>query len=130
MVQLRTLIGLGATLGGLCWVAAYALHRGDTADGLVSLLFWAGLVLMTVAFLGAGIDLVRVGNHWLEIVVGVATPALVWSVVWAFRSGGTDPYVVDGVFGVLAVLFGVATMARRPRAAEAAELRPGRRRAA
>lgn len=130
MVQLKTLIALGAIVGGLCWVAELLTERAGASGGLLTLLQWAGLVLMTVAFLGAGVTLVRMGNHWLELIVGVATPTLVWSVVWAFKGGDADPYVVDGVFGALATVFGIATALRRPHGVEDDhELRPGRRRA-
>lgn len=131
MVQLKTLIALGAVVGGLCWIVEYVLERVGTPDALPSLFFWVGLLLMTVAFLGAGITLVRTGNHWLELVVGVATPALVWSVVWAFRGGMSDPSVVDGVFGVLAAAFGAAVMLRGQHEGDddQKKLRPGRRRA-
>jgi hypothetical protein len=130
MVQLKTLVALGAIVGGLCWIAEYVLERTGSSGGLPSLLFWVGLLLMTVAFVGAGVTLVRTGNHWLELVVGVATPALVWSVVWAFRGGSSQPYVVDGVFGVLAAAFGTALVLRQPhRAADDHDARPGRRRA-
>jgi len=131
MVQLKTLVALGAGVGGLCWIGEYVLERVGAPDVLPSLFFWVGLLLMTAAFLGAGITLVRTGNHWLELVVGVATPALVWSVVWAFRGGSSDPYVVDGLFGVLASTFGVAVFLRGPHQAddEQKKLRPGRRRA-
>jgi hypothetical protein len=130
MVQLKSLIALGAIGGGLCWIAKFFAERGGASGGLLDALLWAGLVLMTIAFLGGGVNLVRIGNHWLELVVGLATPALVWSVVWAFR-GDLDPYAVDGVFGALAVLYGLLTVLRRTReTAEAPDARPGRRRAA
>ena len=35
---------------------------------------------------------------WLRVIVGIAFPALVWSVLEVFRAAG-DPEVVDGVFG-------------------------------
>ena len=130
MVQLKTLIALGAIVGGLCWIAELLAERAGASGGVLTLLQWAGLVLMTVAFLGAGVNLVRIGNHWLEAVVGVATPTLVWSVVWAFKGGDADPYVVDGVFGALAAVYGIAVILRRPRAVDDDhDLRPGRRRA-
>jgi hypothetical protein len=131
MVQLRTLIALGAVVGGLCWIAELLAERAGAPGGVLTLLMWAGLVLMTVAFLGAGVNLVRIGNHWLELVVGVATPTLVWSVVWAFKGGDADPYVVDGVFGALAAVYGVAVILRRSQGGDEdqPDLRPGRRRA-
>ena len=131
MVQLRTLIALGAIVGGLCWVTEFLAEGAGASGGLLTLLQWAGLVLMTVAFLGGGINLVRIGNLWLELVVGVATPALVWSVVWAFKSGDADPYLVDGIFGALAAVYGVVTYLRRPQRDDHEHAqRPGRRRAA
>ena len=131
MVQLRTLVALGAVVGGLSWVVEFFAERAGASDGLLTVLQWVGLVLMTAAFLGAGITLVRSGNLWLELVVGVATPALVWSIVWAFKSGNADPYVVDGVFGALAAVYGIALFLRRPHPADddQEKLRPGRRRA-
>jgi hypothetical protein len=131
MVQLKSLVALGAVVGGVCWIAKYFAERAGAAGGLLDVLNWAGLALMTIAFLGAGVTLVKVGNHWLELVVGVATPALVWSVVWTFKGGDSDPYAVDGVFGVLAVLYGLFVHLRRPReSAGEPPVRPGRRRAA
>lgn len=130
MVQLKTLIALGAVLGGLCWIAEFFAERAGGPGGLLAFLQWVGLVLMTVAFLGAGITLVRSGTRWLELVVAVATPALIWSVVWAFKSGDADPYVVDGIFGALAGVYGIALFLRRPHQTDDQEkLRPGRRRA-
>ncbi len=127
MVRTRTLVALGAILGGLCWIATYLVDR---SDDLLTILWWAGLVLMTVAFLGAGVRLVRTGTVWLQLVVGLATPALVWSVVWAFKSGDADAEVVDGAFGALAVVFGLVVALRRTRGTPAAAAaRPGRRRA-
>jgi hypothetical protein len=128
MVRMRTLVALGAILGGLCWIATYV---ADSSDGLLEVVWWVGLVLMTVAFLGAGVRLVRTGTVWLQMVVGLATPALVWSVVWAFKSGDADPEVVDGVVGALTVVFGAVVALRRTRGGSTvAAARPGRRRAA
>jgi hypothetical protein len=50
--------------------------------------------------------------------------------VWAFKSGDADAYVVDGVFGALTAIYGIALFLRRPHQADDdPRLRPGRRRA-
>ena len=49
---------------------------------------------------GLGTTLVCKGALWLQVIVGIAFPLLVWSVVEVIHSAG-DPVVIDAVVGVL-----------------------------
>jgi uncharacterized membrane protein YjjP (DUF1212 family) len=75
------------------------LDRGG-GGGVVDLLYWVGLVLLFVGLFGLGTLLVSKGAVWLEVIVGIAFPLLVWSVVEVVHSAG-DPLVIDAVVGVL-----------------------------
>jgi hypothetical protein len=72
------------------------VRGGEVGDSL----YWAGLVLLLVGLCGLGAALVSKGAVWLRVIVGVAFPLLVWSVVEVLHASG-DPVVIDAVFGVL-----------------------------
>ena len=92
-------------LGGACWVVRWVLG-GEPGD----LLYWTGLLLLFVALFGLGTTLVSKGALWLQVIVGIAFPLLVWSVVEVIHSAG-DPVVIDAVVGVL--VGGVSLLALR-----------------
>lgn len=90
-------------LGGLLWVARLV------ADNDV--LRWAGLVLLAVAGAGAGAALVSSSASWLRLIVAVALPVLVWSVLEVLHEGGDDA-VIDAVVGGAVALVCLLGMAR------------------
>ena len=67
---------------------------------LLDVLQWVGLVLLAVALAGLGAGLVGRSEVWLQAIVAVAFPLLVWSVLEVLHPAG-DPEVIDGVFGVV-----------------------------
>ena len=94
-MNVRALARVCGLLGGACWVTRL-VRGGEPADPL----YWAGLALLFVAMFGLGTTLVSKGALWLQVIVGVAFPLLVWSVVEVLHSAG-DPVVIDAVAGVL-----------------------------
>ncbi|HET7194309.1 MAG TPA: hypothetical protein VFI99_04910 [Nocardioides sp.] len=95
-MNVRPLARVCGLLGGLCWVARWVLGGGTVGD----VLQWAGLVLLFVGLFGLGTALVNKGEVWLQVIVGVAFPLLVWSVVEVLHASG-DPVVIDAVVGVM-----------------------------
>ena len=53
-----------------------------------------------VALFGVGTTFVSKGAVWLQVIVGIAFPLLVWSVVEVLHPAG-DPAVIDAVVGLL-----------------------------
>ena len=108
---MRTPAALAGLLGGLCWLAAFAVDA--TAGGRpVDALTWAGVALLAVAVLGAGASLVSRGATGLRVVVAVCFLALVGSVLEVVRAAG-DPVVVDAVFGLGVLVVSVVALGRR-----------------
>ncbi|MGH3306696.1 MAG: hypothetical protein ACRDOX_03320 [Nocardioides sp.] len=107
-MNLRALARVSGLLGGACWVARMLLDRGGSGGGTVDALYWAGLALLFVALFGLGTALVNKGAVWLQVIVGIAFPLLVWSVVEVVHSAG-DPVVIDAVVGIL--IAGVSLLA-------------------
>src|SRR5688572_31052596 len=99
-MNLRALARVSGLLGGVCWVARMLLDRGGSEGGMVDALYWAGLVLLFVALVGFDTTLVNKGAVWLQAIVGIAFPVLVWSVVEVLHGAG-DPVVIDAVVGIL-----------------------------
>ena len=107
-MNLRALARVAGLLGGACWVARMVLDRGGSEGAMVDALYWAGLALLFVALVGFGTTLVSKGAVWLQAIVGIAFPLLVWSVVEVLRPAG-DPVVLDAVVGIL--IAGVSLLA-------------------
>jgi hypothetical protein len=95
-MNVRPLARVCGLLGGLCWVARGVLGGGTVGD----LLQWAGLLLLFLGVFGLGTALVNKGAIWLQVIVGIAFPLLVWSVVEVLHASG-DPVVINAVVGVL-----------------------------
>lgn len=93
-MRLRALACVSGFVGGVIWLVR-ALLSGDVVDTL----YWVGLVLLFVALVGLGVGLVSKGALWLQAIVGLAFPLLVWSVVEVLHADG-DGVVVDAVVGV------------------------------
>jgi hypothetical protein len=108
-------VALGSgVVGGLSWLALLVLDQaGSGGSGLHDALHWAGLVLLGIAMVGFGASLASSSAIWLRVIVGIAFPALVWSVLEVFHPAG-DPEVVDGIFGGAVALLSVVGLARRP----------------
>ena len=104
-MNLRTVTMVSGVVGGLCWVAGLVVDLvGSDSGPLVDALHWAGLVLLAIALAGIGAGLVgRV--LWLQAIVAVAFPLLVWSVLEVLHPAG-DPEIIDGIFGAAMVAIG------------------------
>lgn len=110
-MNLRALARVTGLLGGACWVARVLLDRGGSGGTVVDALYWIGLVLVFVTLFVLGTMFVSKGALWLQAIVGVAFPLLVWSVVEVVRSAG-DPLVIDAILGV--AVAGVSLLALGP----------------
>ena len=92
-MSLRAVALVSGVAGGLCWLALLVLDRVESGStGLHDALHWAGLVLLGCAMVGFGASLVSRSALWLRVIVGIAFPALVWSVLEVFHPAG-DPEV-------------------------------------
>jgi uncharacterized membrane protein YjjP (DUF1212 family) len=94
-MNVRALARVCGLLGGACWV--FRLIRGGEAGDS---LYWAGLALLFIGLFGLGTALVSKEAPWLQVIVGIAFPLLVWSVVEVLHASG-DPVVIDAIFGIL-----------------------------
>lgn len=112
-MNLRTVAALAGVLGGLVWVARLVLDLAGVSDGALDVLYLAGGVLLVVAYIGFGAGLVGSSAHWLQVIVGLCFPALVWSVLEVARSD--SPELVDGIFGAGTVVASLAVIARERR---------------
>lgn len=111
-MQLRTVTRAAGVVGGVCWLVRYVLDAAGSGDGTASgVLYWAGLALLFVALVGFGSELVSKSALWLQGIVGVAFPLLVWSVLEVLEPG-TDPSFVDAVFGGALLLLCVAQLVK------------------
>ena len=101
---------IAGALGGLLWVARMALDLAGSPDTTWMLLHLAGGVLLIVAYVGFGAGLVGSSAHWLQAIVGLCFPALVWSVL--AMAEGDHPELVDGIFGLGTIAASVVVIAR------------------
>jgi hypothetical protein len=124
-MDLHTLARLAGLVGGLCWVVRFLLDLAGSGTGAAAdVLHVVGLVLIAVALVGAGAALVSTSATWLRVIVAIAFPLLVWSVLEVLHGAG-DPIVIDGVLGLaVAVVAAMATVrARRERPSRARRAR-------
>ena len=102
---MRALSCAAALLGGACWVVRYFTD----VEGL----YWAGLVLLGIAALLAGLAAVPRAPVWLQGIVGIGSVGLFLSVTTTLHSA-LDNATVDLVVGVLAILvFGYVALKLR-----------------
>jgi len=101
-MSLRVAAVVAAMLGGALWIFRWV------ADGSMAI-HWAGLVLVALSLAPVGASLVGAVLP-LRVVVAVAFPVLVASLVELLRPGG-DPGWYGGVLGVLAVVVAVGALA-------------------
>ena len=111
-MNLRTVTMGAGVLGGVCWLLRLVLDLAGLDGALLGALAWAGLLLLAAGLAGLGAGLVG-REPWLQAIVAVAFPLLVWSVLEVLHPAG-DPEVIDGVFGVVvAVICGRRLLAYR-----------------
>ena len=117
-MNLRAVTLVFGVAGGLCWSTRLVLHLTETGgSGLHDGLQWAGLVLLAVAMVGFGAGLVSSSAAWLRVIVGIAFPALIWSLLEVFRPVA-DTEVVDGVLGAIVLVVSLLGLRRRPARSE------------
>ena len=108
----RTLAALAALVGGLAWVAAFALEQTDRTSQ-ADLADWVGRALLTVAMIGAGVRLVNHAPIWLRLIAGVGFGLLGWSVL-AVLTDGFSSRPIEGAAGAAAVVVAAVMLSRRP----------------
>lgn len=104
-MSLRSVATACGLVGGLCWVVRALVDQ--------DVLLWAGLALLGVAAAAAGAALVSSSAVPLRVLVAVAFPLLVWSVLELVRDAGPDRSV-DAAFGAAAVVVSVVAFLTRP----------------
>ena len=104
-MSLRSVATAFGLVGGLCWVARILVES--------EVLEWAGFVLLGVAAAVAGAALVSSSALPLRLLVAVAFPLLVWSVLELLRDAGADR-TIDALFGAAAVVVSIVAVIRRP----------------
>jgi len=100
---MRAVGPVAGVLGGLCWALRWVSDATGVATDWGDSVRWLGLVLLGTALVAVGAGVVSRSALWLRVIVGVALPALVWSLYWAVRGDG-DAVALDGVVGLLAAL--------------------------
>lgn len=121
--MLRSFVApVSAVLGGALWI----LHPlvGPAGDPLPQALLWTGLALVLLATAVGAAELVTGDVLALRLLVAVAAPLLVWSVMEFFRPDASGPYVA--AWGTFAVVAGTWRL-RRDRRSPAPPPRPARR---
>lgn len=107
---------LTGLVGGLLWLLRLVLDLAGTQAG-EGVLRPAGFVLLGLALAAAGALLVSSSAAWLRVIVAVAFPLLVWSVLEVIAPA-TDAVLVHGITGVVAIALALRG-ARRTRSAPA-----------
>jgi len=106
----KTLIRVAGVVGGFCLLAKAAFDGYDSAATVVNAIYWGGIVLVVVALVGLGSELVS-GAVWLRLIVGACFPLLVWAVLAALHGGDSHrDNLVDGGFGLLLILVCAASL--------------------
>lgn len=95
---------VAAALGGVVWLARWLTDAGP-ADGTSTSLYGLGVALFALALAGAGAGLVSSSAPPLRVLVAVAFPLLVWSVLEFLRPA--DDTVFVGLLGAVGLALGV-----------------------
>lgn len=110
----RTVVLLAALVGGLAWIARWAIDPFDGSGTLLAALGWVGTVFLAIAVGGLGVGLVSRSAPWLQAIVAVALPLLVGSVL-DLVSGERHGLLVDAIAGaVVIVVAGLSVRRHRP----------------
>lgn len=104
------LAALAGLIGGLAWIAAWALDR-FAGSGVADVLGWLGLVLVLLAAAVGGLALVPTAPAWLRAVAALGAAVLVWAVV-ATAQESVGSRVVDLLAGVVAVVVAGTALGR------------------
>jgi hypothetical protein len=107
-MDLRAIARWAGLLGGLFWLLRFVLDLAGSDGVVLDLLHWAGGVLLFVGLASMGAGLVSTSATWLQAIVAVAFPLLVWSVLEVLHPAG-NAVAIDGIFGLVAA--GVAVYA-------------------
>jgi hypothetical protein len=110
-MDLNTVARGSGLVGGLLWLVRFLLDLAGSGSGAADLLYVGGLVLLGVALVGMGMGLVSRSALWLRVIVGIAFPLLVWSVLEVLHPAG-DPQAIDGVVGLVAVVVAALGLVR------------------
>ncbi len=117
LVSLRMSARVAGVLGGVCWVGRAVLDELGAPAAAVDALHWGGLALIALALIGIGAGLVSSSALWLQVIVAICLPALVWAVLETLRIEVADRWV-EGVFGALLAAYCLLGLVlRRPRPA-------------
>ena len=131
-MDLRQIARWAGLVGGLLWLGRWGLHIAGKSGATLDLLHLAGLVLLAAALAGTGAALVSTSAKWLQAIVAVAYPILVWSVLEVLHPAASAESV-DGLFGLVVVgLFGMQLVKDRsaePGPEKVSATKPGARRA-
>lgn len=103
---MRTIACVAGILGGVCWLVRLFVDDG-AGDGL----WYAGVVLLAVATLIAGLRLVPRSPVWLQAIVAVGSLGLAGSVLATIRAEG-DAEIVDAVAGAVALVVSAVMFVR------------------
>lgn len=105
------LAALAGLVGGLAWIAAWALDR-FAGSGMADVLGWVGLVLVLLAAAVGGLALVPTAPAWLRAVAALGAAVLVWAVVATAQESVGSSRVVDLLAGVVAVVVAGTALGR------------------
>jgi hypothetical protein len=123
-MNLRVLALVAGVLGGACWVARWGADLAGGDPGWGGTAHWLGLGLIGLALAALGAGLVHKGAVWLQVIVAIALPLLVWS-VYAVVKGEGEGIALDGVLGALAAVLSIALLLAGPRGSDQAPQRHG-----
>lgn len=110
-MDLRAIARWAGLLGGLAWLGRYVLDLAGFSTSMLSMAYWTGAVLLAIAIAAMGVNMVSA--NWLRLVVGIAFPLLVWSVLETLHPAG-NAYFIDAAFGLLAVVIAAVAITKAP----------------
>ena len=109
--RVRRVAQVCGVLGGLAWVAAWALWT-DGDEPVQLGLFWGGAAFITFFLLELGTLLVKRGLLALRLFVACALPLLFWMVIAFAADASDDDGIVWGVAGVATTVFAFVLLVR------------------
>jgi hypothetical protein len=110
LIGVRRTAQLCGLVGGAAWVIRYVV---DPGGGAAATLLWGGALLLTVALVSLGAELVKSDVLPLRLFVAVALPTLVWGVFLLLRDAVSDVELLDATFGGAVALLSAVGLVRR-----------------